>query len=275
MIYKEFYPSSLLTDVVECYYYLKINTGEEIVQHFATPLLQGLCINFSKERSCRMSDKEMISLNRAAYIHGQASVPRMMTTSEKGEEALCVKFKALGIAKLTGINMAHLSNQIVCAEDIWGKEIESLSDAVQSEPTIEKGVALVEKFLLRKYLSTALYDRVSNVQKAVEVINSYQGNLDIKLLQHKANTTPKTLERNFLHYLGLSPKLYARIVRFNAVKAEMDQSASNIKLTSLAHQFGFYDSSHFTAEFKHFSGHLPLAYIKKRKDASLNTINLI
>ncbi|GGC49172.1 hypothetical protein GCM10011386_46810 [Parapedobacter defluvii] len=65
-----------------------------------------------------------------------------------------------------------------------------------------------------------------------------------------------------MNYLGVHPKIYTRIVRFNAIKNILDHAAFDGNLTTLALDFGFYDSSHFIADFKAFSGVTPHNYLK-------------
>lgn len=102
---------------------------------------------------------------------------------------------------------------------------------------------------------------MKNAENAITLITSSNGTMDIKTLQSKTNTSRKTLEWTFEHYLGISPK-HSRIVRFNAVKEVMDRMPIMENLTPLALDLGFYDSSHFAAEFKCFSGITPPAYLK-------------
>lgn len=265
MIYRIFHPAPVLSDIVEHYWYAKIELTESAIQHYATPLLQGLTFNFKKQVEHHAYDNKNLKLYKTAYIFGQSVCPRMVTTNEKGVDILGVKFKPLGITRITGINMEHLADQIIDAEDIWGSELESLCDAMQSAPSLERTIAILETFLIKKYISTALHYRVENTQNALILISNSQGNIDIKTLQKQTNTSRKTLERAFVHYLGIQPKLYTRIVRFNAVKSVLDSASGNGNLTSVALDFGYYDSSHFISEFKNFSGFTPHAYLKDKK----------
>ena len=74
----------------------------------------------------------------------------MVSTQEKGIDIIDVKFKPLGISKITGINMEHLADQIVAVEDIWGDEIELLCDSMQSAVTLQQTMAVLEDFLIDK-----------------------------------------------------------------------------------------------------------------------------
>lgn len=263
MIYRIFSPISFLSDVVEHYWYAKAEMTEPAIQHYATPLLQGLTFNFKKQQEQHAFDGEILQLDKQVYLFGQPIGYRQVTTNEKGIDIIGVKFRPLGISKITGINMEYIANRIIAAEDIWGNELELLCDEMQSAPSVEQNLSILEKFLIDKYISTSLHYRVDHAQNAVSLITDSKGTINIKSIQDQTNTSRKTLERAFAHYLGVSPKLYSRIVRFNAVKEILDGNNINKNLTSLALDFGFYDSSHFAAEFKYFSELSPSAYLKQ------------
>lgn len=262
MIYRVFHPVPALSDVVEYYWYSKIDLTASAMQHYATPLLQGLVFNFKQQPEQHTYNDKTLTLDKSAYIFGQSLSPRVVNSNEKGVDIVGVKFKPLGITKLTGINMGHLANEIVDAEDIWGNDLKQLCDEMQSAPTLEKTIAVLETFLLQKRLSTNLHYRIDNAHNALTLITKHQGNIDVKSLQEQTNTSRKTLERAFMNYLGVHPKIYTRIVRFNAIKNILDHAAFDGNLTTLALDFGFYDSSHFISEFKNFSGTTPHSYLK-------------
>lgn len=262
MIYRIFHPIPILADVVEHYWYAKVTLEQSAIQHYPTPLMQGLAFNFRKQSEEHSYSGQTLTLHKEAYLFGQPTCPRIITTNESGIDILGVKFRPLGITKITGINMEYMADQIIPAEDIWGNELELLCDQMQSASSLEQTISVLEKFLVKKYLNTSLHYRVENAQNALTLITSTNGTLDVKTLQSKTNTSRKTLERTFEHYLGISPKLYSRIVRFNAVKEVLDSKLVIPNLTAVAHDFGFYDSSHFAADFKRFSGITPSAYLK-------------
>jgi AraC-like DNA-binding protein len=160
--------------------------------------------------------------------------------------------------------MEHIANEIIAAEDMWYKEIDFLCDAMQSSNDIEKAIVILEAFLLSKYLHTSLHYRVDNVNDALLIIDRCKGAVSIKELQSQTNTSRKTLERAFTHYLGTTPKLYTQIIKFNTAKELIDK-ATYSDISDLAFDLGYYDNSHFTAEFKRFCGTTPKQYIKQLK----------
>ncbi len=262
MIYEIFSPSPVLSDVVEHYWYSKIDLKESIQQHYPTPLLQGLVFNFKNQVESHTYNNKTLTLSKSAYIFGQPVSPRVVTTDKKGIDILGVKFKPLGIPKITGIHMEYFTDSIIPVEDIWGKELDLLCDEMQSTNSLENSFAVLENFLIHKYLHTSLHYRSENTQHALALINKSNGNIRIKTLQEQTGTSRKTLERAFLNYVGIHPKLYTRIVRFNAVKDAIDKASFTKKISAASLDYGFYDVSHFISEFKHFAGCTPQDYLK-------------
>ena len=260
-----FPPTPFLAEVVESYWYSKVDLTTPVIQHYATPLLQGLIFNFKRQPEHHTYDDHSVTLDKQAYLCGQPLGSRIVKSSENGIDIIGVKFKPLGITRVTGINMQHVANSIIPAEDVWGRELELLCDEMQSAGSLLGMIAVLEKFLIDKYMHTSLHYRVESAQNAIALLTKTDGSMSVKDLQEQTNTTRKTLERAFLHYLGLKPKLFARIIRFNVAKEIIDQGVLTQSLTSLAHQCGYYDSSHFTAEFRRFAGLSPSLYLKNKK----------
>lgn len=89
-------------------------------------------------------------------------------------------------------------------------------------------------------------------------------------LAEAAQLSPRQLERRFREQVGLSPKLFLRILRFqevlNAIRSGED--ARSWADVALAH--GFYDQPHFIRDFRSFVGESPAAW--NVSDASLAAI---
>jgi AraC-like DNA-binding protein len=79
-------------------------------------------------------------------------------------------------------------------------------------------------------------------------------------LEQKTGFSGRQLERNFARHLGVSPKAFARVVRFQAVAAAAAR-LNQPDWARLAADFGFADQPHLIREFKSFSGVTPAAYL--------------
>lgn len=264
MILKTYHASPALADIVDYYWHSKIKTNESLIQHHPTPLLQGLAFNFSKLEEKHAFNGKTIDLYKKAYFFGQPTCPRVVTTHSKGFDIFCVKFRPLGIAKLTGINMEHMADSFIAAEDIWGSEFEHLCDEMQSASSIENTIQVLEKFLIKKYLQIHQPYQSTIASNALKLIEKSHGNILIKDIQYQTNTTKKSLERFFNQHLGLSPKLYSQIVQFNSAKNIIENLKANQKVFKVGFDLGYYNNSHFAAQFKRFSGVTPKQYLKDK-----------
>jgi AraC-like DNA-binding protein len=63
-------------------------------------------------------------------------------------------------------------------------------------------------------------------------------------------------ERRFKYLTGVSPKTYARLIRFEGVRMAMMKNPWR-NIVDLAQDFGYSDQAHFTHEFKTFSYYMP------------------
>jgi AraC-like DNA-binding protein len=94
---------------------------------------------------------------------------------------------------------------------------------------------------------------------ALSAIMQSKGCLLLKDLQEKVQMSERTFERKFKEYVGISPKLFTRICRFQASLSQMRNSDFE-KLSDIAFQNDYSDQSHFIRSFKEFTGFSPNQY---------------
>ncbi|WP_431211574.1 helix-turn-helix domain-containing protein [Puia sp. P3] len=86
--------------------------------------------------------------------------------------------------------------------------------------------------------------------------------LSLKKLQQTLNLSERSLQRKFVQYVGISPRLFSKISQFQAALAQLT-SRKFFKLSDIAYDNGYADQSHFIRGFKKFTGLSPNAYIEK------------
>ena len=74
-------------------------------------------------------------------------------------------------------------------------------------------------------------------------------------------------QKQFIHlfkkHVGLTPKHYQRLARFNRVLSEIDMQ-QDVDWSQIAYACGFYDQSHLIRDFKALSGLGPQEYLLQR-----------
>lgn len=266
MLYRIYTPTPELANIIDCYWHAPIEANSNSTQQYNTPLFESLVFNFTKLKEFHQYEGKTTCIHKSAYFFGQTKSYTVISgTHEKGGYIIGVKFKPLGLAKVTGINMAHLTGRVVDAEDIWGNKLEWLCEAMQESNSIEAAIIVLEQFLKEQCKAVYLNPRINSVAQAIAMMKAHNGNVSCKMLQDLTNTGRKTLERAFINFHGMHPKTYIRIIRFNLAKQRMGDR-HHINLTEIAHHLGYFDQSHFIKDFTKFSGQTPTGYLKTIKE---------
>ena len=93
----------------------------------------------------------------------------------------------------------------------------------------------------------------SAVIQAARSVQSCDGCVRVSHLAHQAGLGIRQFERRFRYEIGVPPKLYARIVRFE-VALRRKAAAPWALWTDIAHGLGYHDQMHMVRDFKHLFG---------------------
>ena len=91
----------------------------------------------------------------------------------------------------------------------------------------------------------------------VESIQNCKGQISVHELARRNFITVKQLERNFKQYVGISPKEFINLVRFQFVLPVIQTKSSEGSLLEIAFEHGYYDHSHLANEIKRYTGVAP------------------
>ncbi len=268
MVYfKTYFPSPALSHIVEYYWRSIIPLKESLTQEVQTPLMQGMTFNLNRLTEKMVFSDNTMEMKDYCYLFGQPAKHRLSLSNPTGVDILGVKFTATGLHTLTGLGMRHLADNIVSADCVWGREVEWLCEAMYEATNTQQMIQLLERFLYKKLRA----NRKREINKSLEAAVYYMHHNTYSLQEIKERTflSERTLERYFDSHIGLSPKRYARICRFNAVKETLDKNPTD-HWHEIIYSFGYYDQSHFIKEFKALSGKTPGQYLAKLSETSLS-----
>jgi transcriptional regulator GlxA family with amidase domain len=88
--------------------------------------------------------------------------------------------------------------------------------------------------------------------------------IGIRQLADWLGLSPRQLERRFRNEVGLSPKLFSRMQRFQRVFQKMEEP--DISWVDAAVSCGYYDQAHLIRDFREFSGRTPSALVTEEFD---------
>ncbi len=119
--------------------------------------------------------------------------------------------------------------------------------------------------LMNRFIEDQLKQNASvNVMINDMIVNhKIVANTDLYCIQKEFKITERTLERLFKTNIGISPKKYQRMMRFEK-SIELLQNSAQKELGRIAHQLDYTDQSHFIKDFKCFTNSSPLEFKKDR-----------
>ena len=196
-------------------------------------------------------------------IHAQTNHHRRFTTKESFG-IFGVSFYPHALPALFGIPGVALINQLPELSLLLKQTERGIDDKIVDAKDNKERYSLITKFLENK---VKRFEH-PEIAFAVKTIVECNGQLSIKQLSNQCNTSLRQFERNFRQYIGFTPKLFSRIIRFNSVIGQSNSTKDS--LTDIAYQFGYYDQSHFIQDFREFSGFNPSTYFSGKTNEVFN-----
>jgi AraC-like DNA-binding protein len=188
---------------------------------------------------------------------GQMRAPAFLLPGGDAE-VIGVRFRPQGAAAFLPVPLNELTDAIVEVEALQVRWLSRLSAAAESAASIEQAIDLLEQGLLDRVGAAA--DRPSPIEQIVEAIITSAGRASIDRLASGSSLGRRQLERRFNHEVGVSPKTFARILRFQAALVSAPEADN---WSDVAHAHGYADQSHLIRDFKALTGQPPTRLLRQ------------
>ena len=187
-------------------------------------------------------------------------------------ELIGIVFHPGGTIPFFPANTQAFTNRETSLEDLWGRAASNLRNDLRRAPTPDQKFDLLN-FALRHRLSESKAPRrTPTLDFALTHLHQSPGTTTIAELTRTTGLSSRRLSQLFREQVGVSPKLYCRIQRFQQAVQEIHHGV-DIRWPELALTCGYYDQSHFANDFRAFSGLSPTTY-SARKSPWANHIPL-
>lgn len=259
----EISPSPALATFVRCYTHRTFNTnGQDVVKPwYANP--EPYLIFFFGDIPVKMVTQT------GKTIYGKKFGAVGVVTKYMGEMTmngnysfLSVQFRPNGFSKIFRMRSHEIINDIVSGEDFFDASLSILYNQLVEAISLHARIVLLDKYLFSLLNKQHFVDRKDAITCLSNSIAKNPSSLNVNQLAYAANMSVRNFERKFQEHVGVSPKLFCRISRFN--------KALDIKLrnpskdwTSIAQQMNYFDQMHFIKECKEFTGSNPSVFIKE------------
>jgi AraC-like DNA-binding protein len=156
--------------------------------------------------------------------------------------------------RLLPVPQDRLAGSILDLESMWSSWARSTADRVASEPSAMAGLNAFERAL-----ETLVPDRPSchnrSMDAAIARLRASGGNISIERLAFACGLSRRQFERRFGERVGLSPRLFGRIVRFQRAFRHLGTDSG----AAIAARCGYADQAHLVREVRRFAGQTPTA----------------
>jgi AraC-like DNA-binding protein len=151
------------------------------------------------------------------------------------------------------------TNRETSLEEIWGRAALNLRNDLRQSATPTEKFNLLDFALRHRFTESRAPRRIPTIDYAFAKLQSSPAATTIAELSRDMGISPRRLSHLFHEHVGVSPKTYSRIQRFQQAVQLMHRGA-DIHWIELALTCGYYDQSHFANDFRAFSGVSPTYY---------------
>ncbi len=260
MIYKAYVPAFPLNQFVDVFlYFERVERGHTIDRFLPNGDIE-ILIDFHDTPQYIYDNHSLKEIQACNHVWASGLRTEPITIpSGNGASMMVIAFKKGMAAPFFPFPMDEIRDSVVDADLIWGREFGELREVLLAEKDVDARFRLVEQFLLFHFrskleLNPCVAFAVGEMIERPDVVN-------IKQMNEKIGFSQKHFTEMFRKQIGVTPKAYLKIMRFQKSVRTIGSSPET-DWGSIAVECGFYDQAHFIHDFKHFSGFTPEQYSK-------------
>ncbi len=255
-------PCDKLKGIVEDYFQITFEQSDRANEVLIIP--DGSCglvffLDGSVERSQLTLDENNFSTLSGGFIAGINTKAVKFKNATKNLIVFGAKLRPSALYQLFNIPASEFTDRMFSFESL-------LSDL---HSIIEEQLYAKESFPERKDVLEHLFSFLLGQNKSKEIFfpEFYSKYLmtrphGTENLKSVSSHSYKTIERKYVREIGVMPKVFSRILRFNKT---LRYAESFNNLSDIAYQAGYYDQAHFIKEVKLFTGVLPKTFYKTER----------
>jgi len=270
MLYKEYIPGQALQQYVKCYYLSESDSGIPVEDKaFATGCIE-VMFNLGSGKWQTSVDGNFIT-TPSIELWGQIIKP--LTFRSLGSNRMFgIRFYPHTAAAFLDDEISLFGDRVSDFADIAGKEAKTLHAKLQEAKSPGELITLTEEYLLQRLaFGEKKWQKINLIGNVIHELKQEDFFDNIENVASRYGITSRYLQKIFLQHTGLTPKLYCKINRFQ--NSLLLIARSNLSLTAIAYECGYFDQSHFIREFKSFTNTPPSGFDTDNSSAVLASPN--
>ena len=266
MLYKGQFANLALNEFIHHYEVVRFVFGRDMPPpvKYHTPRPEQSLTFYPREaqRFSYTNSNEIITYPRS-IVNGVHTTP---TYRYGGHDFLAIRvvFQPGALFRLTGIPSGELTNTFVDAEAIWPNGIRPVLERLDSTDVLTDMLTIIEACLVGLVCSHC--KRPHAVDTISRLIVEQQHHLSLDQLADQSCLSIRQFIRKFDERIGLSPKQFERIARFDKAY-RMRNKYPSLDWLSVAIACGYYDHQHFAKDCKELTYLSPISFFAQNQKA--------
>ncbi|PRQ08199.1 helix-turn-helix transcriptional regulator [Enhygromyxa salina] len=197
-------------------------------------------------------------IHDSVVVSGLSTAP-LVIEQPAAQDVIAARLTPAGARALLGLPMEELAHRHVALGDLLGPVASELRDRCA-------GLEVEDRLrLLAAWLRARLQPHPRDAAAwMVDALVESRGCASIEALRNHAGFSKRRVLASFRDQVGLTPKRYARVLRFRHALTTLQGVAPDTRLIEVAHAAGFYDQAHMNAEFRALGGVTPSTFLRAR-----------
>lgn len=162
-----------------------------------------------------------------------------------------INFTLLGMRLLVGRPIEDMTNRALAPEDILGGFARDLEGRLYDAPSWDARFDYLDRVLCARL--DDITEIPPGVRYAWDQILGSAGQASIRALAQEAGWSHRHFVAQFRRELGITPKLFARMMRFSRFARAVQRGAIT-SMADAALRYGYFDQSHLTRDARQFAG---------------------
>jgi AraC-like DNA-binding protein len=174
-------------------------------------------------------------------------------------EVFTIHFQPAGLHALFGLPVPELTDHAFDARAVLGRFVDELQERLARATTFEARVDVVNSMFEARIAGRGPPDPVGLLANS---LLPARGALRVDAAAARLGLSLRQFERRFEHQVGITPRLYSNIVRFQsalvAKRARPDRTWLEI-----THTLGYHDQMHMLRDFRRFATTAPSHFLEQ------------
>jgi len=254
MRYREIQPSDAAGRFVRCYWMLEDDTPEPGLQRIIPDGRAELILNLGHPYEAR-------TLQPKCFLMGQITGPLFLRATGP-VKIIGVRFHPHAASQLLNLPISELTDAgAISLDDISQSlfrdlgRIEELRSPLEWFPTLDNIMNAAGERAVRTD---------SLLAAAVKELEQADGLMSVAAVADRTGLSARQFERRFSQSVGIAPKLFSRMQRFQRVFRTLEGGHAN--WADAAVQCGYYDQAHLIRDFREFAGKPPAMLLASDTD---------